>query len=106
MKFPSPRSVALVLALLATAGSRVVMTQRPGAELTVSVTVSPICTVTSSAAGATDVRCRNLGRNQPAPIVSDEMPVVAVTEEQIVASGNPDTPDAPQAVMKMVVINF
>jgi hypothetical protein len=82
------------------------MTQRPGAELTVSVTVSPICTVTSSAEGATNVRCRNLGRNQPAPIVSDETPVVAVTEEQSVASENPENPDAPVAVTTMVVINF
>ena len=96
---PSSRTAALTFALLSTAG---LVAQKPGgggAELTVSVTVTPICTVAvkpgeQTAGDAINVRCRNLGANQPEPIVSET--TVESTEESSASS------DA----IGVVVINF
>jgi hypothetical protein len=96
---PSSRTAALTFALLWTAG---LVAQKPGgggAELTVSVTVTPICTVAVkpgelSAGGAIDVRCRNLAANQPEPIVSET--IIESIEET----------SAPADAIGVVVINF
>lgn len=74
MKTPSSRFPVLVFALLSTAG---LAAQKgdPGANLRVSVTVAPICTIAvrpdDDAAGhGIELRCRNFAATQPAPLVT------------------------------------
>jgi hypothetical protein len=69
------RTAAVVLVFLSSAGLVAQKSGPGGAELTVSVTVAPVCTVAvtrdeSSAHQAVAVRCRNFAISQPQPIIS------------------------------------
>ena len=71
-----------------------------GGELTVSVTVTPICTVAVRPGEwrpehAIDVRCRNFAVSQPQPVIS-----------QIPITPSEDRPDPALDALAMVVINF
>jgi hypothetical protein len=90
----------VALALLSSAGLLAQKGGGGGAELTVSVTVSPICTVAVTPGEwlsdqAIDVRCRNFAAGQPQPVVT-RTPLQA-TE---------DRPGASLEGPAMVVINF
>jgi hypothetical protein len=96
----SPRLVALVLALTWFAGSAVhAQTSGRDHHLTVSVTVSPICTVAVTPGeqtddGAVDVQCRNLAEGQPEPEIDDAGPVIE--DGSTVSDGS----------VRLIVINF
>jgi hypothetical protein len=74
-----PRLLALLLAIGCVSRSPAVADQGPerattAENLTIAVTVEPVCTVTvntgkSSADDAVDVGCRNLRSGQPEPLV-------------------------------------
>jgi hypothetical protein len=83
------------------AGPSAVHAQTTGRDhrLTVSVTVSPICTVAvtpgeQSADEAVDVQCRNLAEGQPEPEIDDAEP--AIGDGSTVSDGS----------VRLVVINF
>ncbi len=97
----SPRLVAFVLAFAWWAGSSAVHAQTSGRDhhLTVSVTVSPICTVAVTPGEqpddeAVDVQCRNLAEGQPEPEVDDAG--LAIENGSTVSDGS----------VRLVVINF
>ena len=74
MRSRSHRAIALAIALLSTPDLFAQRRGGGGAEMTVSVSVTPICTVAVRPGEwsdrAIDVQCRNLGASQPPPLVS------------------------------------
>jgi hypothetical protein len=93
------------VSVLATPG---LFAQRPGgggADLTVSVSVTPICTVAvrpgESVDHAVDVHCRNLGSMQPEPLVTDDASAV---RSQVSSSDDGEVPSAD--AVRLIVINF
>jgi hypothetical protein len=80
MAFPSPRSIALALALVWTAGSAVVLAEKTASDtdLTVGVTIDPTCTIAVSpgewsADEAVELDCRNLPESHPEPLVQEAL---------------------------------
>jgi hypothetical protein len=96
------RSFALGLTLLWAGRSAIVLAQpfaKGDAHLSVSVAVSPTCTIAVtpgewSANEAIDVQCRNLPDGHPDPLVIDAAPVISEDSDTSVDS------------VSMVVINF
>jgi hypothetical protein len=89
---------ALAFAVLSTAG---LLAQKggSGAELTVSVTVTPICTVAVRPVRVTeqalDLRCRNFAATQPQPLVMHGADAI-IFGDALVRDGGAD----------VIVINF
>jgi hypothetical protein len=80
MAYPSPRSIALALALVWTAGSTAVLAGKTASDtnLTVGVTIDPTCTIAVtagewSADEAVEVDCRNLPDSHPDPLVHEAL---------------------------------
>jgi hypothetical protein len=102
MKPGCPQFLALAVATLVTVAYPAVagtLLDNQAARLTVSVTVSPICSVEITEGEATAdeavvLQCRNLPDQHPEPRIQDAEPM---------ASGDATTSDEPAT---MVVINF
>ncbi len=100
MTNPPHRTTAHARALLSSAALGAQKSGPGGAELTVTVTVAPVCTVAvtpdeSSADHTVAVRCRNLSGSQPQPIISHT--AIGLTEGESAMPTNG---------VAMVVINF
>jgi hypothetical protein len=100
VKNPPRRTAALVLAFLSSAGLLAQKGGAGGAELTVSVSVTPICTVAIRHGEwrpeqAIDVHCRNFAVSQPQPVIS-----------QLPIRTSEDRPEPALDALAMVVINF
>jgi hypothetical protein len=117
-----PTVLAILVWGVVSAGVAFAQRANGASKLMVTVTVPPICTVAVtagalSAENAIDVRCRNLPREHPQPVVS-EAPVAMVTDNALVgtdaivdgAAPRDANPDAGAEVaddpVTMVVINF
>jgi hypothetical protein len=80
MAYLSPRSIALALTLVWTAGSVVVLTEKTAFDtnLVVGVAVDSACTIAVtpgewSADGAVELDCRNLPDSHPEPLVHEAL---------------------------------
>jgi hypothetical protein len=81
MAYLSPRSIALALTLVCTAGSVVVLTEKTAFDtnLVVGVAVDSACTIAVtpgewSADEAVELDCRNLPDSHPEPLVHEALP--------------------------------